>query len=104
MTTHREMIEAAFAELKAEGTFAELDFACCTTCATVEIPEDKAGSFIYAHGQEMEAFGPDGNLTCSIFLGWGDEGEGEKFALALERQGLVVRGGFDPATKIEVLP
>lgn len=99
-TTDCDRLDAAFAELAANGFAAKQDFTCCGTCGAAEIGdtvEDFAAttSFVFFHQQDTEGAVEFGNM----YMSYGSFAEGREPSIAaghkvvevLARHGLKVQ-------------
>lgn len=116
-TTDADRLDAAFAELDADGVVARMDFTCCQTCGVTEIddevrPGQRPAGYVFFHQQDSERLdGDDAALLLSYgAFGASDAASYETAALdvghrvraALERAGLTVAWSGSTSERIRV--
>lgn len=91
----RGAIKKAFSSLRKNGFFARMNFSCCCSCASCEIPKGQE-NYVFYHRQGNECLEEYGEL----YLYWG--GEGSKIVDALHEQKLIIKWNGSEARSIKI--
>lgn len=104
LVSDKQRVRAAFAQLKALGFVAKMNYSCCSNCAMTAIYMDNPNAkdvVTYNRQEEARAF-PRGSvaLESDLYLGWA--GDGAQIVRSLQATGLTVEWDGSPHTKIIV--
>ena len=68
--TDRDRLGHAFALLRDRNYFAEIDLACCLSCALYEVPAHYANRAVFTHSQDMESIDESGFIDGTMYIAW----------------------------------
>lgn len=96
LTDPRDLIKAAYRQLRQRGYYCRSNFWCCSTCALAAIPVGRGNKFVFYHAQDAA----DLRRERGCHLAWA--GDGNEIATALRAAGLTVEWDGTPEHRIYI--